>query len=130
MIRYVGEKPQFSFRDLQKCAERELAMRRAVFAKRGMTEEHQAEIAKMSAIAEHFRNMADAPKPGPTGDYPHGKLAADDRGGINIAITGFNAPDGERMVRLDFGYPIDWLAVPSEQALVFAEAVTMKARQG
>jgi hypothetical protein len=49
----------FSFRELQKCAEREVALRINVFSKRGMTPEREREIAKMDAIAEHFRQLAD-----------------------------------------------------------------------
>jgi hypothetical protein len=59
-------------------------------------------------------------RPGPTGDFPHGKLADDDEGGINVALSRFRAPDGERMVRLDFTKPVAWLALPSERAIAFA----------
>jgi hypothetical protein len=46
----------FSFRELQKCADREVAMRRNVFAKRGMTDDRRLEIAKMEAIAAQCRS--------------------------------------------------------------------------
>jgi hypothetical protein len=49
----------FTFRELQKCAEREVALRRNVFRKRGMTHEREAEIMKMEAIAAHFKTLAD-----------------------------------------------------------------------
>jgi hypothetical protein len=49
----------YTFRQLQKCAEREVALRKNVFAKRGMTPEREEEIAKMEAIARHFKNLAD-----------------------------------------------------------------------
>lgn len=59
-------------------------------------------------------------KLGPTGDYPHGKLSEDDEGGINVALSHHIAPDGARMVRLDFGKPVAWLSLPREQAVAFA----------
>ena len=49
----------FTFRELQKCAEREVALRKNVFRKRGMTLEREEEIAKMEAIAAHFKDLAD-----------------------------------------------------------------------
>ena len=54
---------EYSFRELQKCAEREVALRKNVFAKRGMTPEREEEIAKMEAIAVHFRELADEHHP-------------------------------------------------------------------
>lgn len=49
----------FSFRQLQKCAEREVALRKNVFRKRGLTPEREEEIRKMEAIAAHFKGLAD-----------------------------------------------------------------------
>lgn len=57
---------------------------------------------------------------GPTGDFPHGKLSHDDKGGLNMALSHLDAPDGSRIVRLDFGYPVDWIAMPRDEALAFA----------
>lgn len=50
----------FTFRELQKCAAREVALRNNVFRKRGMTPDRELEIAKMEAIAAHFKELADA----------------------------------------------------------------------
>jgi hypothetical protein len=50
---------EYSFRQLQKCAEREVALRHNVFRKRGMTHERAEEIVKMEAIAAHFKDLAD-----------------------------------------------------------------------
>lgn len=63
------------------------------------------------------------PQPGPTGDYPHGRLADDDEGGINVALSNHMAPDGSRMVRFDFGKPVAWLSLPREQAVAFASLI-------
>ena len=60
---------------------------------------------------------------GPTGDYPHGKLSPDDEGGLNVALSHFTAPDGSRMVRLDFAKPIRWLALPRSEAVEFASLI-------
>jgi|HubBroStandDraft_3_1064219.scaffolds.fasta_scaffold21711_5 hypothetical protein len=60
------------------------------------------------------------PQPGPTGDFPHGKLGPDDEGGINIALSHHNAPDGTPMVRFDFAKPVAWLSLPSTHAVAFA----------
>lgn len=60
--------------------------------------------------------MADAtPKPGPTGDYPDGKLGPDDEGELMMGITN----DG-RLVHVDFGKPVKWFAVPPDHALALA----------
>lgn len=66
-------------------------------------------------------------KPGPTGDFPHGKLYADDEGGINVAISSHIAPDGSQMVRFDFGKPVAWLSLPREEALAFASLIVKHA---
>jgi hypothetical protein len=60
------------------------------------------------------------PKPGPTGDFPHGKLSPDDEGGIGVALSHFTAPDGARMVRIDYGKAVAWLALPHAHAVAFA----------
>jgi hypothetical protein len=49
----------FTNRQLQKCAEREVALRKAVYAKRGMTLGRLAEIEMMEAIAAHFKRLSD-----------------------------------------------------------------------
>jgi hypothetical protein len=49
----------FTFRQLQKCAEREIALRNNVFRKRGLTPDREREIEMMLAIAAHFKDLAD-----------------------------------------------------------------------
>lgn len=57
---------RFPLRDLQRCAEREVALRRNVYRRRGMTDHHQREIAMMQEIAELLAELADAePAPSP-----------------------------------------------------------------
>lgn len=50
---------EFSYRDLEKCAAREVAMRINFFRRRGMGESHRREIAMMEAIRDHFKGLAD-----------------------------------------------------------------------
>jgi hypothetical protein len=60
------------------------------------------------------------PQAGPTGDFPHGKLDDDDEGGINVALSHHDAPDGTKMVRFDFAKPVAWLSLPRAHAVAFA----------
>lgn len=54
--------------------------------------------------------------------YPFGKLNKDDEGALNIAI----GIEGNT-VRLDFGKPIDWFALPPGFALELAALLTKHA---
>lgn len=51
---------EFSYRELQKCAQREVALRNNVFRRRGLTLERKEEIEKMEAIATYFKSLADS----------------------------------------------------------------------
>ena len=65
-------------------------------------------------------------KPGATHVFPQGKLNADDEGELNVAV----AADREHgVVRLDFGKPVAWLALPKEQALAWAQSIRDKAHE-
>lgn len=59
---------------------------------------------------------ADDKKLGPTGQFPDGKLNADDEGEIQLGVT----HDADGLVRVNFGKPIAWLAMPKETAIMFA----------
>lgn len=50
---------------------------------------------------------------GPTGDYPDGKAAPDDNGGLNIKFTVDTAAD---LIRLDFGVPVAWIGLRADDA--------------
>jgi hypothetical protein len=56
---------------------------------------------------------------GPTHDYPYGKLGSDDDGALNVAVT----RDKEGNVHVDFGTPVKWFAMPSDQAIEFAKLI-------
>jgi hypothetical protein len=60
--------------------------------------------------------------PGPTGDFPHGRLNPDDEGGLKIAIS-----QEKGVVRIDFGEPTAWIGLPPELALEFASLIAKHA---
>ena len=63
------------------------------------------------------------PKPaGPTGDFPGGKLNAEDEGGIVVHV---NSDNGK--VKMVFGAPIAWIAMNPGQAAELANALMQKA---
>lgn len=61
-------------------------------------------------------------KPGPTGDYPQGKLNEDDEGGLKMAISSESG-----CVRLDFGKKLEWFALPPDDALMLASVIAKHA---
>lgn len=60
-----------------------------------------------------FRKLFQGEGPGPTGQFPEGKLTADDEGEIRYAV----AADRERQkVVIDFGAPVRWVGMTPDQA--------------
>ena len=59
---------------------------------------------------------------GPTGEFPEGKLSSDDEGELTIAITVWRG-----QVRLDFGAPTAWLAMPPALALRIGRTLIQRA---
>jgi hypothetical protein len=53
--------------------------------------------------------------PGPTGQFPDGKLDASDQGEVKLLVS-----NNDTQVRLDFGTPVAWFAMPKPDALTFA----------
>ena len=51
------------------------------------------------------------PKLGPTGTFPHGKVRADDQGGLMIAVTAH-----EGVVYIDFGVEVKWVGMDASTA--------------
>lgn len=62
------------------------------------------------------------PTAGPTGQHPDGKIAGDDRGELNVLV---DALDG--LVRVRYGTPVEWLAMPPDQARAFAAMLIARA---
>ena len=60
---------------------------------------------------------------GPTGQFPRGKLNAEDEGELTIA---FGTEAG--CVRIDFGTPTAWVAFPPDLALAFAANIVKYAK--
>lgn len=63
-------------------------------------------------------------KPGPTGDYPNGKLNEQDEGGLNIQV-GTDA--GRRVVLMDFGVPTPWIGMTPKDAMKVADMLREQA---
>jgi hypothetical protein len=55
---------------------------------------------------------------GATGDFPEGKLNADDEGGLKMAV-GYDPET--KLTRVEFGKPVSWLALPEANALELAK---------
>ena len=64
-----------------------------------------------------------ATKLGPTGDFPEGKLNANDEGEIQIAV---GHSDGN--VVIDFGKPVAWIGVGPDQADQLADVIRTHAK--
>ena len=65
-------------------------------------------------------------RPGPTGQFPRGKLQADDDGEIKIGIA---ADPKKGVVIIDFGAPVTWIGFTADQAIDIAEMLHAKARE-
>jgi hypothetical protein len=63
-------------------------------------------------------------RPGPTGDYPRGKIDDTDEGGLQIAVGAY-----KDVVRVDFGKPTAWVGLPPEQAFELARLLTKHAAE-
>jgi hypothetical protein len=59
---------------------------------------------------------------GPTGDFPQGKLNPDDEGALNVGVTN---KDG--VVVINFGTPVAWFGMPTDQAIEFAKLIMRNA---
>ncbi len=64
-------------------------------------------------------------KLGATGSFPYGKTQPDDEGELVIAIA---ADPRQGVVRLEFGKPVGWLALPSQHAKQLAAMLLEKAQ--
>lgn len=55
-------------------------------------------------------------KLGATGAFPQGKLNSSDEGELRMAVSS----DGRGLVRVDFGKPVAWFALPANEAKALA----------
>lgn len=58
-------------------------------------------------------------KLGPTGKFPRGSLGPHDEGALNMGV----AKDSHGNVHVNFGKPIEWLALPPADAINFARLI-------
>jgi hypothetical protein len=70
--------------------------------------------------------MTDEKKIGPTGEFPEGKLTEHDEGALNIGIA---ADIEKRVVHIQFGKPVAWLAMEKSYALGLADSIRKKAEE-
>lgn len=66
--------------------------------------------------------MDENQKPGPTGDYPMGKLAPDDEGGLKMRFKTV----GERLI-IDFGTQVAWIGLGERDARAMGEMLIREA---
>jgi hypothetical protein len=62
------------------------------------------------------------PPLGATGEFPRGKLNADDEGAIRLGVT-----HSQGNVVIEFGTPVKWIGLPPEQAMDLARAIMQHA---
>ena len=70
--------------------------------------------------------MTNSNPPGPTDDFPKGKICEEDEGGLNIAI---GVDPETRNVILNFGVPVNWIGMEVDEALGLAKLITEKANE-
>jgi polysaccharide pyruvyl transferase WcaK-like protein len=65
-------------------------------------------------------------QPGPTGEYPHGKIDGSDEGALDVGV----AYDPKRhVIILNFGKPVLWIAMPPHEARAFSKFLLEQADQ-
>lgn len=58
-------------------------------------------------------------KLGAMGEFPRDRLGPHDEGALRMAIS----HDDKGNVRIDFGKKVKWLAMPADQAVMFAQLI-------
>lgn len=65
-------------------------------------------------------------KVGATGQFPYGKLRKDDQGELTVAMA---VDFRQSVVRMEFGKPVGWLALPSAHAKRLAKLLLEKSAE-
>ena len=65
-------------------------------------------------------------KPGPSEDYPRGKLNPQDKGGLRVGIA---TDEENQVIRIEFGTPCTWLALDKDSAINFAMGILKRAEK-
>ncbi len=94
-----------------------------IVVKEGISKEPGAARFLAERIVLLISNFVKQVAPGATGEFPDGKLDASDEGGIKMLIS-----ENAGNVRIDFGQPLAWFAMPKPQALTFAFTVLERCR--
>lgn len=76
-----------------------------------------------SALVQQIKGEQLASSLGPTGDFPAGKVAPHDEGGLMMGITNFNG-----RVVIDFGKPVRSLGFTRTDALNLAKTLIERAK--
>lgn len=63
-------------------------------------------------------------RPGPLGTYSQGKIDRKDAGDLRVAVT---VDAKHKVVRIDFGTELTWLALDKATAKAFAELLALRA---
>ena len=63
---------------------------------------------------------------GPTGEYPKGRINADDQGELKVAM-GIN--EEHKRIMIDFGTSVSWLGLGVEEAEAFANGLLDNVRR-
>jgi hypothetical protein len=66
-------------------------------------------------VEDLLKEVPKAPVPGPTGEFPEGKLTPEDKGSLTFTIGTKNGK-----VIIDFGAPVSWIGFTADQAFEIA----------
>jgi hypothetical protein len=78
-------------------------------------------------LAKLLREKLGSPENiGPTGEFPDGKVTEEDEGGIKFGVA---ADKYRGLVHIDFGKPIQWLAMTAKEAANLGQMLNEKARE-
>lgn len=78
----------------------------------------------LDELQRDIREMALDSALGATGDFPRGKVNAQDEGEISMATA---ADQRTQTVIINFGKPVAWLALEYEDAMALSESIRDKA---
>lgn len=73
-----------------------------------------------------MNDMDGGNKPGPTGEFPDGKLNEDDDGGLIIKMQ---VSKENQVLMIEFGTNVTWIGLTKKDALNFAWNILSKAKE-
>lgn len=83
---------------------------------------HICSVAVASAVVENVAGVVT--DLGATGEFPYGRSAPDDEGELRAAMATDRA---HGLIRMDFGKPVAWLALPAVEARRWAAELARRA---